>query len=196
MSFASAIFRCRLPVRAVCLVAIVLVFAALSATSVRAQADAAADAVAEIDRVLAKREAKWQCAPLAKTATATAPRAPRGTYYQLRCRRRELIVVALIFFAESEQDATRRLERSLTDPQVFQGAPMPLAGLGEQAYEQRRSGAASVAFRRGPLFAQINVGVAPSENPAPRDKLEKATSEAAKTARRFAAHLTGAKAAK
>jgi hypothetical protein len=195
MRYAPALRRLNRPLRAACAAALLFISPLCPAAAAPAQADAAAAAAAaaEIDRVLAKKESKWQCAPLAKTGAATAQRAPRGAYYQLRCRRRELIVVGLVFFAETEQDAARRLERSLADPQLFQGAPAPLAGLGEQAYQQRRPGAASIAFRRGQVFAQVSAGMAPAEGSSPQAKLEKATAEAAKTARRFAGHLAGEK---
>jgi len=198
MRYAPAATRPKRTARAVAAALLLALLLALLATSglsapAPSQTDAAASAASEVDRLLARKEAKWQCARLTKTAAVAAPRAPRGTYYQLQCRRREMIVVGLVFFAESEQDATRRLERSLADPQIFQGRPAPLAGLGDQAYQQQRPGAASIAFRRGPVFAQVSVGVVPTEKGTPPARLEKATPEAAKTARRFAGHLAGEK---
>lgn len=149
------------------------------------------EAAKQIDRVLEKKESKWQCARLMKIATAIAPHAPRGVYYRLQCQRGGLTVLGLVFFAESAQDAARRLEWSLKDVQTFQTAPLPLAALGEQAYQQQRPGMAVVAFRKGKLFAQVSVTVnatTPKDGAHPA-KLEKATTEAMKTARRFTGHL-------
>ncbi|HZI20716.1 MAG TPA: hypothetical protein VEY09_19265 [Pyrinomonadaceae bacterium] len=180
------------PRAAAVLVASSLTLACLAPVRAGAQVEAAA-AAAEIDRVLARKEAKWQCVKLAKAGTAAAPHAPRGVYYRFQCQRRALTVLGLVFFADSGPDAARRLEWSLNDPQTFQGRPLPLTGAGEQAYQQQRPGFAAVAFRDGPVYAQVSVSVVAPVGGASPAKMEKPTAEALKTARRFAGHLLAGK---
>jgi hypothetical protein len=158
-----------------------------------ASVEAAAAAAADLDRLLAKKESKWRCEKLLRTGVVTARFAPHGVYYRFRCARPDFGIEGLVFFADSEQDASERMKWALADPQTFQGRPAALAGPGGQGYEQQRPGGATVVQRGGSVFAQVTVSLARSKDGKPPARPEKATPEASKTARRFAGYLVAAR---
>ena len=167
-----------------------------TAGAASASVEAAAAAAVELDRVLGKREAKWKCGKLARTAVVTARFAPHGVYYGFQCAQQKFVVQGLVFFADSSEDAAKRMEWALKDPLTFSGRPAALAGLGQQGYEQQRPGMATVAVSGGKVFAQVTVSLARSKDGKPPVRPERATPEASRTARRFAGHIVaGSKAA-
>jgi hypothetical protein len=87
-----------------------------------------------------------------------APEMPRGMQYSFGWKRGEQTIRAYIFYGDTRQDATQKLDWSQKVLQI--NISKPLDGVGEQAYLAVGNGWSWVQVRKGKVFVYLTVYLA------------------------------------
>jgi hypothetical protein len=142
-----------------------------------------------IERILKEKEPGWLCKKSIPEGEP-GPGSP-SVVYTFQCRYGEQQakqVTGSIYVLNSKQDAITMLDRS--QMMLQKNSSKPQDGIGEQAYAYAGHGSAWITFRKGNVFAQLDVGIIDSRTVAdPSPEMDAFTNQAFDIAKKFALDL-------
>ena len=142
----------------------------------------------DIERSLKTNEPEWHCKKI--IPEGELPAGARDVSYRFECRYKDqekTQVRGYIYVLLSREEAVKMLDRSQMMLQV--NASKPQYGIGEQAYGYAGPGVAWITFRKGNVFAQVNVSVGLRSVIEAQLDVQDVTIQAFEIAKRFAFYL-------
>jgi len=144
-----------------------------------------------IVRAMAEKEPEWQGGKVHSMPGTPDPDRPQGTVHDFEWKRKDRTATLArlhIFYGDSKEDAVRMLDWSQMMLSINESEP--LENIGERAYQYAKNGNSWLTFRKGNVFAQVNVSLVDlrTADKAALHMLD-LTVEARETAKRFAQHV-------